>query len=334
MTQRSFILPVNRLKREGLPREASAAQGVCSHGIKLRSSLFDTERHQLTLSVPEYHMAEIKYSSYTYDHPNVLVRYPHRVRNDLVTKEIGHVAPDSWLDFGAGDGALQRLMAQRGNLPPQVDCFEPVESMRADLINNFAALKPFVAGDLQVFSSLESLGDRTYSLVTALEVLEHLPLPERIKFYAFLGGQLKTGGECLIEVPVEYGVILAIKECGRKFLKKRVSDYTLTELIRAVVFGHVADTNRRYDWNDQRTFISPHHGFDLFRLFSELSTLGRCEEVFRTPFRLLPRQLNQSVLLRFVPQIRDESSIVRALEQGVVRATGNPPIFNICQKWD
>lgn len=47
-----------------------------------------------------------RYASYTYDHPSFLVRYPHRKRNNLVSEKIAEAGSESWLDYGAGDGAL------------------------------------------------------------------------------------------------------------------------------------------------------------------------------------------------------------------------------------
>ena len=57
------------------------------------------------------------YASYTYDHPNYFVRYPHRKRNKLVAEKIAEICSKSWLDYGAGDGALLGQLLARNALP-------------------------------------------------------------------------------------------------------------------------------------------------------------------------------------------------------------------------
>lgn len=83
----------------------------------------------------------------------------------------------------------------------------------------------------------------------------------------------------MIELPVEYGPILLLKEWGRKFFKKRVSEYTFGELLEAAIFSKISDAHSRYLKNDERTFISTHRGFDLKRLIMELGSIGNVQEV-------------------------------------------------------
>jgi phospholipid N-methyltransferase len=251
------------------------------------------------------------YASYTYNHPNFLVSYPHRKRNELVAKQIAEIAPASWMDYGAGDGALLDELLGRDALPESVTCYEPDAGMYSQLADHVSKLGKSDAS-IKLAATLPGI-DAQFDLVTALEVLEHLPLPERIKFYSFLATRLKKDGSCLIEVPVEYGPVLLLKEWGRKFIKNRVSGYSFRELANAALLGKILDAHSRYRQHDDRTFISPHQGFDLKRLLIELNTIGSTREVARSPFPYLPRIFNQSLLFSFELRVRNVPKIMESV---------------------
>jgi len=253
-----------------------------------------------------------RYASYTYEHPNFLVRYPHCKRNKLVAEKIIEACSETWLDYGAGDGALLGELLGRDALPRECVLYEPDSFMHSQLANNVNQLG--VTASVKLTKEIPE-DDSQFGLVTILEVLEHLPLPERIKFYRFLANRLNSGGRVLIEIPIEYGPVLLLKEWGRKFLKKRVSEYSFRELMNASIFSIIFDAHSRYLENDERTFISPHRGFDLNRLILELSSIGRVQEVVRSPFPFWPRMFNQVVLFSFEIEERDASKIADAVIQ-------------------
>lgn len=260
-------------------------------------------------------MAE--YSTYTYGHPSFLVRYPHIKRNRLVAGIVRKLNPSSWLDYGAGDGALIAEMERDGGLPDYVCCFEPEEGMRRELCRTLGmdrADKGRTDENICVTGETGQLPRKRYELITALEVLEHLPVRERIRFYSVCAELLSEGGTCLIEIPVEYGPVLLLKEFGRKYLKGRKSAYSFSELVAAGLFGRVRDVEGRYDCQDSRTYIVPHHGFDLRRLLAELRLLGRVQQVFKSPFTWLPTWMNQTVLFSLDLQVRDELRIRELVE--------------------
>ena len=89
------------------------------------------------------------------------------------------------------------------------------------------------------------------------------------------------------------------------------------ELLDAAIFSKIFDAHSRYMKYDERTFISPHRGFDLNRLIMKLSSIGSVREVVRSPFPFLPRVLNQTVLFSFVIKERDASKI----EDTVIQAS-------------
>jgi hypothetical protein len=124
---------------------------------------------------------------------------------------------------------------------------------------------------------------------------------------------LRDSGVVLLELPIEYGPILLANEWGRKFLKGRSSQYGTGELLAAAFLGKISDRHARYEASDDRTFISPHHGFDINRLIRELKSIGTPKEILRSPFAGLPRWLNQTVLFSFQLTERSPSKIEAAV---------------------
>lgn len=256
-----------------------------------------------------------RYASYTYNHPNFLVRFPHRKRNKLVAEKIAETCSARWLDYGAGDGALLDVLLSRKQLPDVCVLYEPEPSMRLQLSDKVSELG--LSKSVKVINSTSEACIK-FDLVTVLEVLEHLPMPERIKFYRFVANHLELNGKVLIEVQIEYGPILLLKEWGRRFLKKRVSEYKFRELFNAAFLLKILDAHSRYAKNDERTFISPHRGFDLDKLIDELRSFGTLQEIVRSPFPLLPRICNQVVLFSFDIKERD----VNKIEDAVIKVSG------------
>ena len=223
------------------------------------------------------------YAGITYGSSNWLVRTIHLRRFAIVRELLQLRRTSSWLDYGAGDGKLIAMVRPTG----RTVAFEPVESMRAACVDQLAGL------DVEV---LADVPDGPFDVITALEVLEHLPLPERRRFYDVVRSNATAGVRCIIEVPVEYGPVLVAKALGRRFIKGRPPEYGAIELLRAGLLGRVADTASRFDGDDTRTWIGAHKGFDVRRLHAELRRLGTVVEVRRSPFRFLPAWLNQCVI--------------------------------------
>lgn len=252
-------------------------------------------------------MGDSIYASYTYEHPSLFVRYPHLRRLRLLERIIGSARFGSWLDYGAGDAAIVSHMHRSGRLgEARIVLYEPWAEIRSQIrIGNGL--------DISVVGELGEIPERPFDLVTALEVLEHLPLPERIRFYRLLARQLAPGGRCLIEVPVEYGPILLLKEYGRRVLKGRRSDYRPGELMKAGFLGIVEDSHGRFDPEDGRQTIIPHQGFDTACFLEELSTIGEVVRIWASPFPYLPRSLNQCILIDYRLAERDADAAERRI---------------------
>lgn len=274
-----------------------------------------------TDSAPARSDAPPSYASYTYEHPSWLVRYPHLKRMRLVSGIITATPVASWLDYGAGDGAVAAYAYRtREFRPVRTVLYEPWDEIRGQIPS--AAIP-----GVEIVGDLRPLGDARFDLITAFEVLEHLPLPERIRFYQYAASHLEPGGRCLIEIPVEYGPILLLKEYGRQFLKGRRTEYRLAELLKAAFLNAVEDSADRFDPLDTRTSISPHRGFDTTLFLEELAVIGDIASLRPSPFARLPAMLNQCLLIDFRPRVRDVEMIfgwINEFAQTVVKGRPLP----------
>lgn len=251
----------------------------------------------------------VSYASYTYRHPNLIVRFPHLRRLRLLAGVIGQRPPRRWLDYGAGDGEVYRHYAEHRGAVSAV-LYEPAAEIFDQAVDNVGMGPPHAL--------VRDLGEieGQFDLITAFEVLEHLPLPERIRFYQFAAAHLAPGGRIILEVPVEIGPILLLKEWGRSALKGRVSEYSRKELLAAAFLGKVEDSFDRYNPRDERTMIHLHHGFDIRRFVREIERIGRVIAVRNSPLGVLPSWLNQCQIMEFRLDCRDPARIAELVTPG------------------
>ena len=238
------------------------------------------------------------YADITYKHKNFMASFAHLKRNFYIKKTINSLKPKTILDYGAGDGELYKNLDLKNFV--KIILFEPESKMFEDLKKNLKMMSNSI--NCIPLKTIKNISSVKFDLILCLEVLEHLPLPERMKFYKLCSNNLKKNGSCIIEVPIEYGPILLLKEFRRKYLKGRKTEYSIKELFLSVFFGKIIDKHNRFDLHDKRTFISPHHGFDFFKFLDELKSYGDVKFLYNSPFKFLPKIFNQSVVLRLKPR--------------------------------
>lgn len=240
------------------------------------------------------------YVEQTYGSPYWLIRYPHRRRYSLTLAAIDRFRPASLLDYGAGDGhLLAELATMNDALPGSVVAYEPIAETARLTRERLAAVPSH--GRFAVVESLSELKGRTFEMITCLGVLEHMPLPERERFYHLCARQLVPGGSCLIDVPVEVGPSVGLKEAARVALKGRRLRYGRRDLARVLLGGVDFDPNR-FTTDTSATWIQDHTGFD-YRLFErELAARFEIVERFCSPFRNFPPWLfNQEAFYLVTP---------------------------------
>jgi 2-polyprenyl-3-methyl-5-hydroxy-6-metoxy-1,4-benzoquinol methylase len=203
---------------------------------------------------------------------------------------------ESIIDYGAGDGQLIVEAFKAGLEPRRFVAYEPVDHY-VDMMKSKLE-EHGLSGRVEIVTDLTGLESQGFDCVTCLNVLEHMPQPERESFYAACERVLEPGGEIFIDVPVEIGPTLLVKAVGRMVLKGRESEYQLGDLLKASV-GAVQFDPKRFDTSDHATWIQDHKGFD-YRLFrQELEHQFEILDQFATPFKWLAPSLgNQEVCFR------------------------------------
>ena len=81
--------------------------------------------------------AMVNYASYTYAHPNFLVRFPHLRRMKMLNAAINKRPVGRWLDYGTGDAEVYRNHAAT-HAPVEAVLYEPqtiIEQARAKAPN-------------------------------------------------------------------------------------------------------------------------------------------------------------------------------------------------------
>lgn len=227
---------------------------------------------------------ELDYHEQTYASHHWIVRYPHQARYRAAARAVLAEGAHSLLDYGAGTGYLFEELARSG-APASIEltAYEPV--------NGFATLirreVPGIERPVEVVGDLGALDGITFDVITCLGVLEHLPLPERQRFYRLCGERLRPGGVVIVDVPVEQGLSSLIKEAGRVVLKGRKPEMTLRQACRSGL-GRLEFDPARFDPDSAESYIHFHTGFDHRLLEAELRHRFRIESSFPTPLGWLP----------------------------------------------
>jgi len=239
------------------------------------------------------------YEEQTHESPWWLIRYPHQKRFATAAALLLADQPGVLVDYGAGNGeTLARVLADpRGASIELAIAYDPDPYMRATAEEKLAShsSRAVVVGDLAELES--ALRGRRVDAVACLEVLEHLSLTERQRFYRVCSEILVEGGLCLIDVPVEIGPTLLVKVFGRRVLKGRAREYGLSELLRPT-FGMRVRDPERFDPERPDGWVQDHKGFDYRELRDELRQWMPIERTISTPVGALPPWLcNQTIFL-------------------------------------
>jgi SAM-dependent methyltransferase len=226
------------------------------------------------------------YAEQTYASPFWVVRYPHQARFLAAVRAIEQSGTRRLLDYGSGDGRLFVELEKRGVTDLEAVAYEPTEL--------YAQQIPQLTEDLslsvRVVENIDDLEGDRFGVITCMGVLEHMPLPEREKFYDLCDRVLAPGGLVVIDVPVETGLSVLIKEAGRVLLKGRGLESSPRQLVRYAL-GRVEVDPARFDPNSTSTWITYHSGFDHRLLRRELANRFTIKQAFPTPFPRLPAQL-------------------------------------------
>lgn len=235
------------------------------------------------------------YAEQTHDSPCRLIRFAHRRRHMQVIGMILSARPRVLLDYGAGDGFLiAQLLKHDTPWLDRIVLYEPVAEMRADLEHSLS--RWVSAGRVEIVAATDQLAGLTADVLLCMGVLEHLTVKSRNAFYELCDSALSPASTCIIDVPVEIGPAVLVKEIARIAFKGRTPEYSPKALIKAV-FGLATPDPQRFDPSNDEPFIHYHTSFDYRTLHAEVARRFDVSEPVPTPFPRLPAWLaNQDIV--------------------------------------
>jgi SAM-dependent methyltransferase len=243
------------------------------------------------------------YAGRTYASPYAIVRWPHRQRFRHARRLALARQPRSLLDYGTGDGEfLVELLTEHERPPERVVALEQVDDYARLL--EIRLRESSLRDRVEVCRDPAELAGDSFDSITCLGVLEHMSLRERERIYEFLGDRLAGGGRCVIDVPVEIGPSLLVKEAVRGARKGGLTERSMRELAKAAIGFRVIDPTR-FDRRDE-PWINDHKGFD-YRVFAdELDRRFDVVDRVSSPLPALPPWcFNQEVLYVAIPRAPD-----------------------------
>ncbi|MHB8467867.1 MAG: SAM-dependent methyltransferase [Acidimicrobiales bacterium] len=241
------------------------------------------------------------YAERTYASPYWIVRYPHRRRFELAASMVLEARPSTILDYGTGDGELLIGLLRHPDCPPSLRAiaYEPVTEMRGVLRSRLA--EEGLSDRIEVAASLEEIPDASCDVMTCMNVLEHMTLPNRYIFFEFSCRALRPDGRVVLDVPVEFGPAILVKNLGRRILKADGKEYTVGESVAASL-GRTNFDPHRYDPQAGKDYIFTHKGFDHRLFVRELAGWYEVDRIVRSPVTWLPALANQEVIILAHPR--------------------------------
>jgi SAM-dependent methyltransferase len=239
------------------------------------------------------------YAERTYNSPIRIVRYAHKRRFQLICAQALQDKPQVVLDYGSGDAEMLLMLLSDPNCPPTTQAIA-FESWYAENLAQHLRELPdqSVTGRIAVETSEDAVESSSCDVVACGNVLEHVTLAQRYRFYDFARRILRPGGRVVIDVPVELGPALLVKTFTRRVIKSYDREYSMSELIKAGVGCKVFDPGR-FDPRGKEEFFVSHKGFDYRLLVQEMAGWGFViERVEPSPVTWLPAPLaNQEVII-------------------------------------
>jgi hypothetical protein len=209
---------------------------------------------------------DVSYEKQTVDNPNPIARFAHRTRLKKSKQLLMPFLTESavLLDYGCGQGRfLHDIATDIKEEKPGVVLlgYDPYMSAQYD--------------GYRIVSDPTAIAPESVTILTCLEVCEHLTDSETQEFIGFALHALAPNGQLLVTVPIMTGPAVLLKELSRSILFRRRSDMTASELFKAAFLAIPA---RRAD--DVKT---SHRGFDWRATQKTLLGSFRCVSVEFSP---------------------------------------------------
>jgi cyclopropane fatty-acyl-phospholipid synthase-like methyltransferase len=225
---------------------------------------------------------EVSYEKQTVDNPNPIARFAHRTRLKKSKRLLMPLLTESavLLDYGCGQGRfLHDIATDINEQTPRVELlgYDPYQSAQYD--------------GYRIVSDPTAISAQSVTILTCLEVCEHLTDSETQEFIDFALHALAPNGRMLVTVPIMTGPAVLLKELSRSILFRRRSDMTGSELFKAAFLGIPA---RRAD-----DIKASHRGFDWRVTRQTLLKNFRCVDTEYSPLPFKIPHLQSQVLMLF-----------------------------------
>jgi cyclopropane fatty-acyl-phospholipid synthase-like methyltransferase len=225
---------------------------------------------------------EVSYEKQTVDNPNPIARFAHRTRLKKSKRLLMPFLTESavLLDYGCGQGRfLHDIATDINEQTPRVELlgYDPYQSAQYD--------------GYRIVSDPTAIAAQSVTILTCLEVCEHLTDSETQEFIDFALYALAPNGRMLVTVPIMTGPAVLLKELSRSILFRRRSDMTGSELFKAAFLGIPA---RRAD-----DIKASHRGFDWRVTRQTLLKNFRCVDTEYSPLPFKIPHFQSQVLMLF-----------------------------------
>jgi SAM-dependent methyltransferase len=205
----------------------------------------------------------VSYAAITFGDRNPVKRWLQRQRlvtaAELAGPRIG--APRVLCDFGAGNGELCKLLAERYQAA-RIICYEPAAQLLAEARENLKS-----AARVEFRGDIHGVTPGTVDAVFCLEVFEHLPPEETDAALRAISSLLRPNGAIVIGVPVEIGLPALYKGLFRMSRRYGAFDATPRNVV-ASFLGHAPANRPIAELAPGLRFHHDHVGFD-FRSFRD-----------------------------------------------------------------
>lgn len=217
---------------------------------------------------------KVDYSRQTLNAPNPIARFAHRKRYELSIENVSNLLKEgqALLDYGCGKG----------------DFLIEISRLRSDVrLFGYDPESGHTSEKYNVIESMDSMEANSVDVFCSFETLEHLYDDERAFMYTEAKRVLKESGILVVSVPIIGGPPLLLKELNRMLLFRRKSEYSVSELFKASLFGIPGAR----PGNPRPT----HKGFDFREIQRELESNFRLVEKNYSPFPFLGWYMNSQV---------------------------------------
>jgi len=188
--------------------------------------------------------------------------------------------PEAICDFGAGNGELCKLLAERYSAA-RIICYEPAPELLAEARQNLADVTR-----VELCQDIRGIAPGSLDAVFCLEVFEHLPPAETTQALQTIFDLLKPGGMVVIGVPVEIGVPALYKGIFRLSRRYGAYDANLKNVFLSFL-GFPPKDRPVSEIAPGFRFHFQHTGFDYRRLKEALARYFQLHRVSTSPFSVV-----------------------------------------------